>query len=575
MKLVTNVDSRLDSLGIKVVELCRTWRSADKEVKERIVIVESVWDRTRHQAEFVKSIASAMNDESRRIMGDVLDQLSLYLAQATNTLNAVIKTDSRGQPHLFGFGSRAKKASWVWKKDAVDGIIRNLEEWQRRFEPTWFLQVHNPNPLIDSTLAKAQVSEANSVGLPNVAKNPLAVAAGLRDVLAPKPEDTKSVFLPDSPMEWRNIPFSSMKTGRLLRASETRWYVVDTIEVGAAARVRDIARDVGVLATKLSRTDPLVFGLLNCKGVMAVPRQPTAPSTLPNQVQALSLSPLAPDSSLRSPSPSQRDYSCFKLVFRIPQGMETQQVQSLRYLLLGSDANISLSCKVCLARELAKAVNYVHTFAFVHKNIRPESILCFSDPQAARSTLFLAGFDAFRAADANTLMAGDTGWERNVYRHPLRQGYDPAEKYRMQHDIYSLGAVLLEIGLWESFVEYTTTTEDNAAGHGPPQPKPGRTYSHFQDWLRASRASMQQDGGSDDFLAASAFRLKDFLVEQARTRLAPRMGDKYARVAMSCLTCLDEDNEDFGGAEAADASDGAAALCFIGRILKDLDDISV
>lgn len=266
--------------------------------------------------------------------------------------------------------------------------------------------------------------------------------------------------------------------------------------------------------------------------------------------------------------------------------METLPVQSLRQLLLSSDARISLTRKVCIARELAKAVNYVHTFAFVHKNIRPESILCFGDAQASHSgsgsgssAVFLAGFDAFRAADANTIMAGDVGWERNVYRHPLRQGYDPAERYRMQHDIYSLGVALLEIGLWESFVEYTTataTTEDGEAGGGPPQTKLGRTHDHFQEWLRASRAGTQQDGGGKgDFLAAFAFRLKDYLVEQARTRLAPRMGDKYARVVLSCLTCLDEDNEDFGGAEAADPSDGAAALCFIEKILKDLDEISV
>jgi hypothetical protein len=45
-------------------------------------------------------------------------------------------------------------------------------------------------------------------------------------------------------------------------------------------------------------------------------------------------------------------------------------------------------------------------------------------------------------------------WDRNVYRHPLRQGHDLTEKYRMQHDIYSLNVCLLEIGLWESFVEY-------------------------------------------------------------------------------------------------------------------------
>src|SRR5271168_4116142 len=39
-------------------------------------------------------------------------------------------------------------------------------------------------------------------------------------------------------------------------------------------------------------------------------------------------------------------------------------------------------------------------------------------------------------------------------RHPTRQGTHPEVDYQMQHDIYSLGVVLLEIGLWTSFVLY-------------------------------------------------------------------------------------------------------------------------
>jgi hypothetical protein len=147
----------------------------------------------------------------------------------------------------------------------------------------------------------------------------------------------------------------------------------------------------------------------------------------------------------------------------------------------------------------------------------------------------------------------------------------------MQHDIYSLGVCLLELGLWESFVEYTEGGEAQA-----PQPKLGRTYEHFQAWQRenpVAPATAADTGRTDDaaaiFREVLAFRLKDYLVEQARTRLAPRMGERYARVVLSCLTCLDEDSEDFGGVEAEDTSDGAAALCFIESILKELNDIAV
>ncbi len=83
-----------------------------------------------------------------------------------------------------------------------------------------------------------------------------------------------------------------------------------------------------------------------------------------------------------------------------------------------------------------------------------------------------------------------------------------------------------------------------------------------------------EDAGSR-FREDLAFRLKDYLVEQAQTRLAPRMGERYARIVLSCLACLDEDSEDFGGVEAEDTSDDAAALCFIERVIDALDDIAV
>ncbi|OJJ46453.1 hypothetical protein ASPZODRAFT_142268 [Penicilliopsis zonata CBS 506.65] len=337
-------------------------------------------------------------------------------------------------------------------------------------------------------------------------------------------------MLPESQMEWRNIPFSTATAGR----QNTRWYIVDSIEVDHTTRIRDLLRDVRVLATKLSQADPLAFGLLNCKGVVPVSRQHAASS--------------------------EREYVRFQLVFRIPHGMEV--LQSLRHLLLNSDAYLSLSQKVRIARELTKAVNYVHTFDFVHKNVRPESVLCFESSEGTpRSHAFLVGFDAFRESGTGTMMGGDTSWDRNVYRHPRRQGVNPAERYRMQHDIYSLGVCLLEIGLWESFVEYTDENESA----GPSQTKVGKSYNRFQAWLKKKHGSVSTEDLPD--------RLKDYLVEQAGSLLAPRMGDRYIQVVISCLTCLDDDNEDFGGEEGL--SDDFVAVQFIEKVMKSIDDISV
>jgi hypothetical protein len=47
----------------------------------------------------------------------------------------------------------------------------------------------------------------------------------------------------------------------------------------------------------------------------------------------------------------------------------------------------------------------------------------------------------------------------------------------------------------------------------------------------------------------SSPKFKDHLVEMARSRLPVRMGDKYTAVVITCLTCLNADNEDFADEE--------------------------
>jgi hypothetical protein len=45
-------------------------------------------------------------------------------------------------------------------------------------------------------------------------------------------------------------------------------------------------------------------------------------------------------------------------------------------------------------------------------------------------------------------LAEDMAPERNIYRHPERQGA-PSKSFSKVHDIYALGVVLLEVGLWK------------------------------------------------------------------------------------------------------------------------------
>jgi hypothetical protein len=144
----------------------------------------------------------------------------------------------------------------------------------------------------------------------------------------------------------------------------------------------------------------------------------------------------------------------------------------------------------------------------------------------------------------------DMRWENNLYRHPKRQG-DVVDYFVMQHDIYSLGVCLLEMGLWESFV--VCDGADDAT-----RPSPTLALADDRRELRDPAV------------------LKDHLVGLSRsTRLRSKMGDKYSKVVETCLTCLDEDNVDFGDEQALQDEDGIeVGERYIEKILSMLNGLS-
>jgi hypothetical protein len=111
-----------------------------------------------------------------------------------------------------------------------------------------------------------------------------------------------------------------------------------------------------------------------------------------------------------------------------------------------------------LARKITSAVMYVHVTQYVHKSIRTSNIVIFPKKGSSAANTdqfpkvlgepFLCGFETARHDKATSDQQGDAHWLFNIYRHPKRQGIHPQERYTMNHDLYSLGVVLLELGLW-------------------------------------------------------------------------------------------------------------------------------
>jgi hypothetical protein len=117
-----------------------------------------------------------------------------------------------------------------------------------------------------------------------------------------------------------------------------------------------------------------------------------------------------------------------------------------------------------MAYALASTVFSVHASSWLHKNISSRGILLF--PEATRSetseelTPFLADWGVARPITGDTELSGDMDPEANWYRHPERQG-KPKRAFNVEHDLYSVGVVLLEIGLWKTLSTMLKKVIDN------------------------------------------------------------------------------------------------------------------
>jgi len=248
----------------------------------------------------------------------------------------------------------------------------------------------------------------------------------------------------------------------------------------------------------------------------------------------------------------------FALRFQYPVGKT--RPHTLRHLLTHASNQSpgirhSLSDRIALVRKLASAVLYVHSCGFVHKNIRPENILIFDTiaPEGTNPAKtafpnvigepFLVGFDSVRKATAASSMILVEEWKKNIYLHPDRHRMAQGDEFTMRHDIYSLGVVLLEVSLWDTF-----TNKETGIG------------KYLWEKRDNGRVLRTPEG------------LQERYLEIARSQVPRVFGDKYRDVVISCLEGLRDEEE--GG--LLDDQDGIiVGSAYISQIMTKLEEISL
>jgi hypothetical protein len=444
------------------------------------------------QLELFQQARDQLDEQSQIVQEDVLDTLALKINFAITKLREVVK--SRYPNHDFNNTNvkpllKREKANYAIHKSSLDKAIGEVESWQRlSFNPIWLAIMKLQNQQFDKALDR--VKESNQSQGNRLITATMAVRYPLRNI------SSTHIFLPAGRLEsaeTAEITFSSVKLVQI----DHKWRLLDSVSNISKDTVRE-------LAVRLKKADPSTFGLLKCLGAV-----------------------------------HDEKYDNFSIIFGIPDGMS--EPETLRAGLIACDTFHSLSDRFRLATQLARAVFSIHVFDMVHKSIRPENIILFRDSESTLGSALLLGFERVRRDEDATRLTGDTDWAKNIYRHPQRQGSRIQDRYIMQHDIYSLGVCLLEIGLWTSFVEYT-----------PNQiPTKSQTYNFCGE-------SPNEYGYPEV--------VKSHLLSLATNQLPGIMGTKYARIVESCLTCLDLGNEDFGDESELQEDGVAVAVRYIEKV---------
>lgn len=156
------------------------------------------------------------------------------------------------------------------------------------------------------------------------------------------------------------------------------------------------------------------------------------------------------------------DNNRFGLVFDYPSPTsQSCEVVSLRQMLdstTGREQRPNLEAQFKLAGDLVSSFLGYHKIGWLHRNVNSSNVIFF--PHGNRNPLefidqpYIIGFNHSRPDEPIGFTEGPRdGADERDYQHPeyLQNHY----RYRLSFEYYSLGLVLLEIGLWRSIASLT------------------------------------------------------------------------------------------------------------------------
>jgi hypothetical protein len=385
---------------VKLVRKCRDYRNAEDDARELLIAIEHNWMKTEAQLKFLTRIAESLGGEYLGMQARILAELEGKLKKAFLSVNQL---SAARQKWIEGHDEKAisarlksieilsprNKALYALTKTSLEAIVDDLEKWQARYDPTWMLILRMETAVLNDELSKeCQKPQSNQSSFIMTAKE-------MRDAAKLSISETSSahqaVWLDVNSFD-RVGPSSNTTHPLLFSLARLRnsiaQVMVDTMHCNPMADIPRTTKEVCNLARILSKVDPATFGVLKCRGIIK------------------GLETVVP-----YPHSLAKELPTFTFVFDVSPDLSNPR--SLRSILQQAAA-YSLNERFELAQQLTRSILYLHTARFVHKNIRPETIVVFQNAKSEIGAPFLLGFKKVRHEDGQTYGAGDGVWEKNL-----------------------------------------------------------------------------------------------------------------------------------------------------------------
>ncbi|KAF2847407.1 hypothetical protein T440DRAFT_403602 [Plenodomus tracheiphilus IPT5] len=321
-----------------------------------------------------------------------------------------------------------------------------------------------PRPATSTPVFLSPEYSASDLTLVNPATFPLHAHAP-RSNLPPKLDPSDLVLPAEEPPPYESVGKTSLRVIARLRSrhgSTNPWKIDGSRNVESCVLVEYASYDPAYRFTEVSPPTDRLEGLLSiltklsvnrsfcgtlkCLGYFEDPKQPR-----------FGLVFELPTSVYSGPSDAQKPLD------------ELRPVTLLSVLQTGSkslhnsnSATPPLEDRFRLAYTLGVTFNKLHADEFVHKDVNSSNILVFrkSKRQSANSRALqytlrspvICSFDLFSEYDIEPTTNTPT---LNIYRHPDDPKFTGVkdQQYNPQFDMYSLGLILLEVGLWQPLAD--------------------------------------------------------------------------------------------------------------------------